>query len=198
VRAWCSFSSYMCRHSCTELPFWIRHRVVWCSGACVLLIFIMHVRHSRTKLPLWIRRGALRCSGACVVLIFSFPGCPWLPLAVPGCSWAAPGCSWAAPGCSWLLLAASGCSWLPLAVIHVNSRYKENNLFGVLHWHHISTLALVLIPVLVLALVTALVLMLVLVLVLVLVPVLVLSLPVLVQIIRIERRCCVSNADLSF
>jgi hypothetical protein len=63
--------------------------------------------------------------------------CPWLFLA---CSWlllAAPGCSWAAPGCSWLLLAASGCSWLSLAVVNVNSRSKENNLFGVSRLGHI-------------------------------------------------------------
>jgi hypothetical protein len=52
----------------------------------------------------------------CVLgVIFSFPGCPWLPLTVPGCSWPDPGCSLlllAAPG---LLPAAHGCSWLPLA-----------------------------------------------------------------------------------
>jgi hypothetical protein len=66
-------------------------------------------------------------------------GCPWLSLAVPGLLLAALGCSWllmAAPGCLWLLLAASGCSWLSLAVVNVNSRSKENNLFGVLRCDH--------------------------------------------------------------
>jgi hypothetical protein len=114
----------------------------------VVFIFIINVRRSRTELLYCIPLGALRCSGACVVLIFSFPGCPWLPLAVPGCSWPARGCSWlllAAPrpflGCSWLLLAASGCSWLSLAVVNVNSRSKGNNFLGVLRCDHIFTIA---------------------------------------------------------
>jgi hypothetical protein len=61
---------------------------------CVVLIFIIDVRHSRTELVLCFPLGALRCSGACAVLIFSFPGCPWLCLAVPGLLLAAPNCSW--------------------------------------------------------------------------------------------------------
>jgi hypothetical protein len=60
--------------------------------------------------------GALRCSGVCVVLIFRFPGCPWLPLVVHGCSWPVPGCSWLLLVCSWLLMAAPGCLCLLLVV----------------------------------------------------------------------------------
>ena len=81
----------------------------------------------------------VRCSFSASLAV---PGCPWLSRVFLACSWlllAAPGCSWAVPGCSWLLLAASGCSWLSLAVVNVNSRSKENNLFGVLHWDHTSS-----------------------------------------------------------
>jgi hypothetical protein len=70
------------RHSCTELPLWIRRGVVRCSGACAVLIFSFP---DRPWLPL------------AVPLL----GCPWL-------SQAAPGLLLAAPGCSWLLLVASG------------------------------------------------------------------------------------------
>jgi hypothetical protein len=66
------------------------------GGLLLPLIFSrVDVHQSRTEVLLWIRHGALRRSRECAVLIFSFPGCPWLPLAVPGCSRAAPGCSWA-------------------------------------------------------------------------------------------------------
>jgi hypothetical protein len=54
------------------------------------------------------------------------------------CSFSASlGCSWAAHGCSWLLLTAAGCSWLSLADVNVNSRSKENNLFGVSRLGHV-------------------------------------------------------------
>jgi hypothetical protein len=86
-------------------------RLVWCAKTCGNISTLQHVGIGCGDIPL----GALRYSGACKVLISRFPGCPWLPLAVPGCSWPAPDCSrllLAAPG---LLLAAHGCSWLPLA-----------------------------------------------------------------------------------
>jgi hypothetical protein len=130
-------------HKCAPLP----HRSATLDPSrsravlpCVISVYMCAIPEPNCHFGSAAERS-LRCSGACVVLIFSFPGCSRLPLAVPGCSWAAPGLLLAAPGlllaapgCSWLLLAAPGCSWLPLAAIDVNSRSKDNNLFGVLRW----------------------------------------------------------------
>jgi hypothetical protein len=123
-------------HSRTKLPLWIRRRALRCSGACVVLIFIINVRHSLTEMcptpaPNCYFGSAAEHYGAPVrgwckfSASLAVPGGPWLPLAVPGCPWLLLGCSWlllaaaglllAAPGCSWLLLAAPGCPWLLLA-----------------------------------------------------------------------------------
>jgi hypothetical protein len=131
------------RRSRTELLLCVRdgvERCAWCSfhyKCAPLLHRIATLYPPRSIMVLRCVRGA---HFQLHWLSLAVPGCSWaapgLLLAAPGCSWLLLGCSWAAHGCSWLLLAASGCSWWSLAGVNVNSRSKENNLFGVLRCDH--------------------------------------------------------------
>jgi hypothetical protein len=76
--------------------------------------------------------GVRRCAAALPCAPRAHFQLPWLLVAAPGCFWLLLAVFWLLSGCFWLLLAASVSLWLLLAASHVNSRSKENNLFGVL------------------------------------------------------------------
>jgi hypothetical protein len=130
VTEWCAVCGVHFHHKCAPLL----HRIVALdpsrSSTVLWCVRCVYFHHKCAPLPH--RIAALDPSRSSMVLRCVHGAhfqLPWLSLA-------APGLLAAAPGCSWLLLAASGCSWLSLAVVNVNSRSKENNLFGVLCWDH--------------------------------------------------------------